>query len=184
MNPVLIVIDMEKDFFKKEGLKNQSGKLIKNINDLISKFRSKKIPIIWIRQTMKADLSDAPLGSKKSGNAYVVENTQGSEFLDGLDFQKKDIVVIKKRYSGFFQTNLEEILKKLNVDLLIICGINTHACVRMTVIDAYMRDYEIVVAKDCVGSYDQEHHNVSMKYFTPTIAQVKSNEEILQILNN
>lgn len=184
MSPVLIIIDMEKGFFVKEGLAVQADTLIKNINDLISSFRNKKLPIIWIRQTMKADLSDAPLGNKKSGNATVIENTESSEFLDGLDFQDDDTVVIKKRYSGFFQTSLEETLKNLNTDLLIMCGINTHACVRTTVIDAYQRDYEVVIAKDCVGSYDPEHHAVSMRYFSPTIAQVKTNEEILLIINN
>jgi isochorismate hydrolase len=61
---------------------------------------------------------------------------------------------------------------------LILAGINTHACVRVTAIDAYQRDWEIVLAADCVDSYDREHHDISMKYMKDKIATVLSNQEI------
>lgn len=183
MKLLLIIIDMQKDFFRKEELEKQKKELVCNINDLILEFRKHKKPIIWIKQVWKPDLSDAHLGNKKSGAKIVIEGTEGSELLDGLDFQESDYFVVKKKYSGFFKTNLNEILKKVKPDNLIVCGINTHACVRTTVIDAYQRNYEVIVAKDCVGSYDQEHHEVSMKYFSPTISQIKSNKEIIKLLN-
>jgi len=178
MKPTLIIIDMQKGFFLKEDLKRQENKLIQNINDLISVFRSSGLPIIWIKQSMKLDLSDAPLGNRKSGKVEVPEGTEENNLLDGFYYKNTDIIVIKKRYSGFFKTDLEVVLDKLKPSHLVVCGINTHACVRTTVIDAYMRDYEVVVARECVGSYDQVHHDVSMKYFSPNIAQVMSNEEI------
>lgn len=182
MKPVLIIIDMQKDFFKKEELESQSQTLVNNINDLISKFRKSKLPIIWIKQTWKPDLSDAHLGNKRSGKKLVIEGTEGNQLLNKLDYRDDDYLVIKKRYSGFFKTTLESLLKEIKSNTLIICGINTHACVRMTVIDAYQRDYNVIIAKDCVGSYNKEHHDVSMKYFSPTIAQIKSNKDIFKLL--
>lgn len=182
MKPALIIIDMQKDFFKKEELERQKQTLVNNINDLISIFRKQKVPIIWIKQTWKPDLSDAHLGNKKSGEKLVIEGTEGNQLLDKLDYRDDDHLVIKKRYSGFFKTTLENLLNKLKADTLVVCGINTHACVRMTVIDAYQRDYEVIVAKDCVGSYNKEHHDVSMSYFSPTIAQIKSNKDIIKFL--
>lgn len=183
MKLILMIIDMQKDFFEKEVLAEQSKVLIENINYLISEFREKNLPIIWIRQAMKADFSDAPLASKKSGKAVVVEGTEGYELLDGLNFREADYRVIKRRYSGFFGTNSEQILDKEKVDKLVVCGINTHACVRMTVIDAYQRDFEVIVARDGVASYDDEHHRITMRYFEPSIAKVMSNAEIIELLS-
>ncbi|WKZ25880.1 MAG: cysteine hydrolase [bacterium] len=183
MNPALIIIDMQKGFFAKEELNKQRDNLVQNINDLVNEFRNSKFSIVWIKQSMKPDLSDAPLGNKKSGKVEVAEGTMDNELLDGLNESDYDTFIIKKRYSGFFKTNLDEVLTQLKPSHLIFCGINTHACVRTTVIDAYMRDYEIVIAKDCVGSYDQTHHDVSMKYFSPNIAQVKTNKEIKEIIH-
>ncbi len=183
MNLVLIIIDMQKDFFKREELAKQKRKLVTNVNKLTEKFRKLKKPIIWIKQVWKSDLSNAHLGNRKSGEKIVIEGTEGSKLLDELDFQDNDYLVIKNKYSGFFKTNLDQLLKKLKPDNLVVCGINTHACVRMTIIDAYQRDYEVIVAKDCIGSYDRQHHEVSLKYFSPTITQIKSNKQILRLLN-
>ena len=183
MNPVLIIIDMQKDFFKKDELVNQQERLVSSINELIASFRGHDKPIVWIKQTWKADLTNAQLGNKRSSVKMVIEGTEGNELLDGLDFNKIDYLVTKTQYSGFFNTNLDELLKKIKADKLVVCGINTHACVRMTVIDAYQRYYNVIVAKDCVASYDQAHHEISLKYFSPTIAEVKSNQEIAALLN-
>ena len=63
-------------------------------------------------------------------------------------------------------------------DELVLAGINTHACVRTTAIDAYQRDWKVIVASDCVDSYDREHHEISMKYMQDKIASVMSNAEL------
>ncbi len=181
MHSALVIIDMQQDFFKKDELTVQKDFLIKNINQLVAHFRDKSLPIIWLRQTMKADLSDAPLGPKNTGTAFVVEGTPGSQLLPGLDFLSSDIEIIKKRYSGFYQTNLEDTLKSLSVDTLVVSGINSHACVRVTVVDAYQRDFDVIVAQDCVASWDPPHHAITMKYFVPTIAKVMTNSEILSL---
>jgi isochorismate hydrolase len=74
-------------------------------------------------------------------------------------------------------------LHRLTPDVLILAGINTHACVRVTAIDAYQRDWKIVVAADCVDSYDREHHDISMQYMKGKIAMVMTNEEIRSALD-
>ncbi|MGA7401137.1 MAG: isochorismatase family protein, partial [Candidatus Sulfotelmatobacter sp.] len=57
-----------------------------------------------------------------------------------------DPVLIKKRYSAFYQTELDQLLHRLQPDAIILAGINTHACIRVTAIDAYQRDWETIVA--------------------------------------
>jgi isochorismate hydrolase len=61
---------------------------------------------------------------------------------------------------------------------LILAGINTHACIRMTAIDAYQRDIPVILAADCIGSYDREHHEISLRYMKDKIAVVMSNGEL------
>lgn len=182
MNIAVLVVDMQNDFFKKESLLKQKDLLVKNINSLLGKARESKVPVIWVRQILKADLSNSPKHIKEFGKGKVLEGTTGSELVDGLKKQDSDLEITKTRYSGFFRTNLEDTLNRLGVDTVVICGVNTHACIRMTAIDAYQRDYDVVVAKDCVASWDEEHHKMTLRYFEPVIAKVKNNEEIYRLL--
>lgn len=70
----------------------------------------------------------------------------------------------KKRYSAFFGTQLEEKLKALNPDKLIICGVLTNICVLHTTADARNRDYEVEVPVDCVASPDEDEHRFALEH--------------------
>jgi nicotinamidase-related amidase len=181
MKAAILLIDLLEDFFQDGRLKVNRSILVSHINALTSVGRRSHIPIIWVRQAFKADLSDAFLGMRKTQKAITIENTSGSQLLSDLERDPTDLEVVKKRYSAFFRTNLDELLGTLAADLLIIGGINTHACVRMTVIDAYQRDYEVVLALDCTDSYDEEHHRVSLRYLTRGICTGKTNPDIFEV---
>jgi nicotinamidase-related amidase len=157
--------------------------LVSRTNELIASFRRHDLPIIWVRQEFKADLSDAFLEMKAAGISITIEGTSGAEFFAGLDRQPTDQVIVKKRYSAFFGTPLPGVLVKIQPLELVICGVNTHACVRMTAIDAYQRDYHVVLASDCTGSYDVEHAEISLCYMRNKIARVPSNSDIIAELN-
>lgn len=184
MKLAIIVIDVLEDFFKEGRLKDNRPNMVKNINELTSFARDHKVPIIWVRQEFKKDLSDAFLAYRKNNTAITIEGTPGAQLLSELIKDSSDYEVIKKRYSAFFKTSLDELLTKLGVDTLIICGVNTHACIRTAVIDAYQRDYEVVIATNCTDSYDLEHHRVSLNYLTKTISKAISNEEIFHLLSS
>lgn len=180
----LLIVDMEKDFFhRKKYFKPNRKELCENINELISYSRKNDIKIIWVRQQVKKDLSDAFTVMKKHDIRITIEGTKGVEFLDELDYKKKDTLVIKKRYSAFFKTNLEKRLRENGIETLIVAGINTHACVRMAVIDAYQHDFNVIVASDCVNSYDKNHHEISLKYFKKSMdIPILSNKNLKKFL--
>lgn len=69
-------------------------------------------------------------------------------------------------------------LDRINPQALILAGINTHACIRLTAIDAYQRDRRVILAADCIDSYDRRHHEMSIQYMKDKIAEVMSNEDI------
>lgn len=182
MNFVVILVDPLEDFFRYGKLFKDRSVLVKNINKLTQSARKYKIPIIWVRQEFKKDLSDVFLAMKKSNTQITIEGTEGSKILKELYVDKNDYVIVKKRFSGFFNTNLDELLESLNINTVIIGGFNTHACVRMTVIDAYQRDYEVILDTDCIDSFDEEFHRVSLRYLSRSIASLKTNKEIFNII--
>jgi nicotinamidase-related amidase len=118
----------------------------------------------------------SPNASK--GIRITIQGTPGCQIASELAVSSSDAILIKKRYSAFYATTLDQCLTDLRPDGLILAGINTHACIRMTAIDAYQRDWEVILAADCVDSYDREHHEISLRYMRDKIASVMSNEEI------
>jgi len=184
MKPVIIIIDVQQDFFKRERLSKNRSRLVKNINNLTAFGRKHNVPIIWVRQEFKEDLSDAFLGLRKSGKKIVIKGTEGSKLLPEIDVDPKDYEVIKKRYSAFFKTKLDNLLRKIKTDTLIIGGINTHACIRTAAVDAYQRDFEVILATDCIDSYDKEYHKASLRYLTEVISKPKTNKDLFKLIRN
>lgn len=182
MNTAILIIDLQQDFFLDGPLLERKDKLIKNTNNLIEFGRSKNMPIIWIWQEYKEDLSNAPLSNRRNNRKITIEGTDGAKLLPELDFRESDYTVIKNRFSAFFQTNLYNLLQELRIERIIVGGINTMTCVRQSVIDAYQYDYNVILALDCVDAYDKEQHENSLKYLSYSAAKIKSNEEIFQDL--
>lgn len=102
--------------------------------------------------------------------------------VEGLDIKPEDKIVAKTRYSGFYRTELDKILLSLSVDALAICGINTHACVRSTIVDAFMRDYRVFLPLECVDSYDIEQHKNTVHYLSNRLAKVLSLRDLIERL--
>ena len=179
----LIVVDMLNDFFERnDALGLQRSRLVKATNALIRSFREHEQSVIWVRQEFARDLHDAFLDMRKNNDAITIAGSPGSEILTELDRRAEDTTIVKKRYSAFFGTDLDEQLGRMKPDAIVLAGINTHACIRTTAIDAYQRDYEVIIAADCVASYDQAHHEISLRYLGGGIARVSSNRQIIDML--
>lgn len=175
--PVLLVIDLLNDFLD-SWPKADRDRLLHSTNQLITLMRASHRPVIWVRQEFEPDLHDAFAEMRAKGIRITIRGTRGAQMPSELNVDPADIVIIKKRYSAFFGTNLDQRLADLQVGAVILAGINTHACIRMTAIDAYQRDIPVILAADCIGSYDREHHDISVHYMKDKIAAVMTNDEI------
>jgi nicotinamidase-related amidase len=178
-SPVLTIIDMLNDYFREGRLAEARATLTTAINQLVAFARQQDFPVIWVRQEFKPDLSDAFLAMRKSRQPVTIQGTYGCQILDELDRQSHDHLIIKKRYSAFFGTHFDKLLAELQPSYIILAGINTHACVRMTAVDAYQRDLPVILAIDGINSYDQEYHRVSLRYLSQGIAQVMHNDQLI-----
>ena len=176
-NPVLIVIDMLNDYLDKWE-PEQRRSLVQATNELIRIMRGHSHPVLWIRQEFEPDLRDAFPEMRANGIHITIKGTAGCQIVPELTLAPSDTVLVKKRYSAFFGTGLDETLAQLSPDAIVLAGINTHACIRTTAIDAYQRDWPVVLASECVDSYDREHHEVSLRYMKDRLAQVMTNHEI------
>ena len=179
----LLIIDMLNDFFRQHAhLAEQRPRLVAAVNTLAEAFREHGQPVLWVRQEFAPDLHDAFLEMRKHNLRVTIAGTDGCELLPELDRRPADKTIVKKRYSAFFGTDLEATLRSGRPDMLVVAGINTHACVRTTVIDAYQRDYEVVVATECIASYDEAHHEMTKRYLDGAIARLLPNREIIEML--
>jgi bifunctional isochorismate lyase / aryl carrier protein len=96
---------------------------------------------------------------------------------------KEDFVVSKVRYSGFFQTDLDEILRRCNRRHIVLVGLFGHHGVMMTAGDAYMRGYKVSLAIDAVGDYSLADHVNAAKLTAELWGQLRTTEDVLTELN-
>jgi nicotinamidase-related amidase len=180
--PALLVIDMLNDFLEKWD-RSDRDQLVDRVNGLVQIMRQASRPVIWVRQEFKSDLSDAFPEMRAKNIHIVIKGTYGAQIDSQLKVGPSEVVIVKKRYSAFFGTELDKILNHLQPDGLILCGINTHACIRTTAIDTYQRDWPLILASKCIDSYDREHHLVTPKYLKDKLAILMTNREIDAMLN-
>jgi ureidoacrylate peracid hydrolase len=156
----MLVIDVQNDFVV-PGAAYESVPIrdaVDHLNQLIALCRDHGIPVIFTAHHHRADGSDlgavVHLHPLTASGAALKEGTQGVELYPKLDVQDQDYVVVKRRYSGFYATDLELLLRNLGVDTLIIAGVATNVCCESTARDAYFRDFKVIFLTDGCGTFD------------------------------
>lgn len=176
--PAVFVIDMLNDCFGHEELRRQRASLCSSINELTALARANGYPAVWVRQEFEPDLSDATIDMKAQNIRMFIKGTEGPAILDELSRADADLEIVKKRYSMFFGTGLDNLLRRLDINEVILAGVNTHACIRTAAIDAYQRDLPVWIVRECVASKDMRHHDMSMSYMDGGIATLTTLSEL------
>ncbi|WP_017729555.1 isochorismatase family protein [Halalkalibacterium ligniniphilum] len=158
--PALLIIDMSYGFVDSEyrlGSSEAGYPTVNNIKELIPFVRQKGFPIIYT--TGFSEEYEAGNGRWKGGVPKVEREI---EIVADLKPEPEDIVLQKRRPSGFFGTNLVDMLIYHQVDSLIVTGMSTSGCVRATVVDAFSYNYKVLVPQECVGDRSSLSHKVSL----------------------
>ena len=137
---------------------------------LIDAARRADVPIIYLTYVYRADYRDGGVLIGEINPAfkdvgYVAEGTWDAEVVDELKPEPGDIVVEKSRYSGFYGSRLEPVLRSLGAETLVLCGVGTHHCVECTARDAHMRDYRVFIARDATDEANQVWKEASLSAF-------------------
>jgi len=161
MSNAVLVVDMLRGFLE-EGyplyIGEECRRIIPNIQVLLEREIEQGSRIFFICDHHEPDDLEFRMFPP-----HCIEGTAEVEVIHELAVYPGEVIP-KKRYSGFFGTSLEEKLKALNPEKLIICGVLTNICVMHTTADARNRDYEVEVPVDCVASPDEEAHRFALEH--------------------
>ena len=156
----LLIVDMINDFVEEEGALSVPGakEIMSSIAGLAGEARGAGIPVIYINDSHDPDDEEFKIWSP-----HAITGTEGAEVAQGLEPQKGDHVLTKKRFSAFFKTELEDRLKELGVEHVVITGTVTNICIFATALDAIIRGYSVTVVEEGVAALSEEDHRFALK---------------------
>jgi ureidoacrylate peracid hydrolase len=158
----VLVIDMINEFCKSGGKMVLPGyeTLVAPQLSVISAARAVGAPVLWVHDAHRPNVRREREWEKRS--QHSVEGTWATEIIADLGASPDEIHITKRRYSSFFQTDLDLTLKDLMVDQLVVFGVTTNICVRSTVHDAFLNGYQVVVPEDCCAAIGQRQQDSSL----------------------
>lgn len=179
----LIIVDMIFDFTNPEGkvFYPKNEEIINDLAIFIEFSRHHDCSIIFVEHTVKME---DYLAQKVKTRECCIEGS-GGEITDiRLNCDRDNDIIIKKtKYSSFFQTDLDKILKENHIENLIITGTKTNNCIFATAIDAYYREYNTIVISDLVGTNDDETNKIYLRDINKYIANVHTKKEVIHMFD-
>jgi ureidoacrylate peracid hydrolase len=209
----VVVVDMQNDFGSTGGMFERAGIDISSIRAvipstvaLIGHVRRCGVKIVYLKMAFQADLSDAgaldspnrikhalfkvgesvvaPTGSP---SRVLVRDTWSTDIIDELRPEPDDVVIYKHRFSGFFQTDLDQILRASGIDTLLFVGATTSVCVESTVRDAMYRDFHCLVVEDCVAEpigneLQRTNHDASLVVLQVLFGSITDSRSVIAAL--
>ncbi len=169
----LIIVDLNNVYTKKESTfvyGNLINKALKNTSILLKECRKNNIPIIFVRSKRdRPSLLGIQAKKWKTISNVELHKKECYDFDKSIEPEENDIIIEKSKPSAFFNTTLENDLKFMGIDTILIAGTSTSGCIRSTVMDAFYRDYHIIVPEECCGDRSSHAHinnlfDIDMKY--------------------
>ena len=167
-NPVLVLVDIQ-------GGESKDGepsaipfmpdydKRMEGVPSLIQAARQHGVPVVFFQEVHRRNLIDFGRELDGEEGIHLLEGNPGTEIHPSLGLLPDDYVITKRRYSCFYGTEFEILLRALKADTLILVGGHTDVCVHYTFADAHQRDFFCRVVEDCVAGSSTEAHLASLK---------------------
>ena len=210
----VLVVDMQNDFGTVGGMFERAGidispiqQVVAPIGAVLAAARRTGMKVIYLKMEHRPDLSDAggpdsphwrkhrplavgePVPTPDGGESRIlIRDTWNTAIVTELTPTDGDIVVSKHCYSGFYQTDLDAILKTLGVKYLVVTGCTTSVCVESTVRDAMFRDYSCLLLADCTAEpvgqgLPRTNHEASLLVIQTLFGWVSTSDELVSALS-
>ena len=178
----ILMVDMLNDFLKPGGkMVLDTGKvIIEPSSRLIERARNNRIPIVYVNDSHRPGLRQDREFKKRA--EHCIEGTWGAEVIRELKPQEGDFVVKKRRFSGFYETDLDLTLKDLEIDTVVIIGVVTNICVRSTIHDAFFRGYKVIIPRDCVMATGEREQESSLYDIETHFGEVTTLERVMELM--
>lgn len=166
-NTALVVIDVQKgEVMPPTGgipvMEGGAGRH-ERVRAIVSAARAAELPVIFIQEVHKRTLGDFGRELDGAEGVHCLEGDTETELADGLDPRPDEYLIRKRRYSAFFATELELVLRSHAIETLVLLGALTDVCVHYTFVDAHQHDYHCRVVTDCVGGSSLEAHDAALQ---------------------
>jgi len=167
-NPVLIVVDIQggaASTMPTPGIPVMSGRAERapRVRDLIAHCRSAGVPVVFIQEVHKPDLVDIGRELDGAEGPHCIEGDEQTELASWIDPRPEEFVIRKRRYSAFFGTELEIVLKAYRAGTVLLVGGLTDVCIHYTAADAHQHDYAVRVLTDCVAGSSGRAHDAALE---------------------
>ena len=143
---------------------------------LLQIFRDARLRVVYCRgeraQTRFERGLDLAVGGDGLNAAHVTEHD--CAIADAAAPDAESYLIEKSRHSASFKTPLEELLRKMNRDQVVVCGVFAHHGVMVSTIDGYMRNFQMTLVADALGDYSEEEHRFALKYVAQMCGSVST----------
>jgi ureidoacrylate peracid hydrolase len=209
----VVVVDMQHDFASRGGMFDRAGidisgvrAIVPNVRAVLDAAREAGLTIVYLKMGFSSDLADAGCPSSptwlkhlplRAGDTVtspdgepsriLVRDCWNTDIVPELEPADGDVVLYKTRYSGFYATELDDILRRRGIEQLVVVGATTSVCVESTVRDAMFRDYHCLVLADATAEpiaadAPRSNHEASLLTLELLFAAVAQTEDLITSL--
>jgi biuret amidohydrolase len=191
----LIVVDMQNDFLEFPSVATRAAQVIlPNLKRAIAFCRQSEIRVVYTTHVHRHNGCDLGLfaisAPKIASGAILADGSPGAEIHPAIAPLARDVIIKKHRYSAFYGTDLEIVLRGMGVDTVVVAGVTTENCCHATARDAFFRDYKVVFLSDATGAHDyldvgqggmsgDEVHQATLVVLSNNTADVLSTDDFL-----
>ncbi len=169
-SPVLVIIDIQQDMFlpsEASGIRRAAGQaeVIANAERILEAARTGNVPVIFTQEAHRRSGVDFGRELDGSESVHCIEDEPSTALWPTLaprHGQAHEYLVVKRRYSAFFGTDFDILLRGLHVGTLVLIGNLTDVCVHYTFVDAHQHDYRVRVVEDCVIGSSTSRHEAAL----------------------
>jgi ureidoacrylate peracid hydrolase len=177
----ILVVDMLNEFLEPEGemVLLEGRRVIEPLNRLLAAGREQGMRVIWL-------CDEHPTADDREFEKRVPHcraGTWNAEIIDGMDVAPGELRIPKRRYSGFFGTDLDLRLREWGIEQVVVTGVVTNICVRSTVHDAYFLGYDVFVPEDCVSATSDREQASSLYDIDTHYGDVVTSGDLLPVGN-
>ncbi|MFD1565835.1 cysteine hydrolase family protein [Haloarchaeobius amylolyticus] len=160
MSDAVILLDMLNDFVTGEIEAERAQNIIPTLRDeLLPAAREHDIPVIYANDAHRPEDFELEVWGE-----HAMRGTAGAEVIPELEPEADDHIFEKRFYDAFYGTGLDQHLRSLGVDRLVMTGLHTNMCVRHSSATGFFNGYEIVVPEDCVDAFTEDEHEQGLDY--------------------
>lgn len=191
-NTALVIVDMQNMWVHPKGARYlpSSEDIIPRIQTLLERFRGAKMAVVYLYTTKRKDMADVGIfadlkpATHQADDPWTnIEGAPGAQIHETVKPLENELVIKKFRYSGFYGTALENVLRRLRCDVIAIVGVATNVCCDSTARDGAMRDFKVVFLSDCNAAFSDEDQNYTLKNFAQHFGLVMDSGTLLARLD-